>query len=184
MALSAASLRAGLLALFQSYPGDPGSAANRFALVYDSYARAVQASSVTSVGSIAEPVFTGSEVQKLEQALFSVLSSYRTATAHALANAWGRGVFDYWTSPPVTFTGVCVVPPPPPDGFQGLVQTGFISDASAVRSIIVPQMTTLFFSFRNTYVSTASRMASILDSATRTITITIAPPPASPGILV
>jgi hypothetical protein len=184
VALIAKTLKDGLLDVFKGYPKTPQAGAQRLAKAYDTYARAVTASSASSVGGAATPNFTGTEVKRLEALLLSVLVSPKTAMPLKLANAWANGVVSYWFGPPLTFVGVCSIPPVPPIGFMGLPQVGVILQTTAVIPAVVPTLTALFSNLANTAEVTATVMATTLDSATKTITFTMAPPPLSPGFLV
>lgn len=165
MPLASPLLQAGLLQVFKDQQNmTPRLAAQKMAKAYDDYAK-------TALAGAFPPIFTGTEVQKLEKTLFSAISEPRAGAAPLIAAAWGAGVVAYWSAPPVLFAG------PIPGASMVLL-------AAPAMGIIVPALTACFQNSKNTEESAAALMASILDGATRTVMVLITlPPPASPVTL-
>lgn len=110
MPLLVPTLVQGFLRMQRQYPANASDAAAQAADTYEAYAR-----TATALGLL--PILTGSEKHKVRLSLLQVWSSPSTASVNATANAWYRGVLQFWMSPPVQFgpgpfgPGVVIVPP-------------------------------------------------------------------------
>ena len=137
----------------------PNIAAQKMAAAYDKYCQ-------KGIAGGAKPVFTGSEVKKLEGILFAAIAS-PVGAPPILAAAWAAGIQAYWLTPPVVFQVVPIV---------GVASV--MPGAVAVPAI----MTAGFANILNTEDMIAKIMATTLDTATKTlmVTFTAPPPPAGP----
>lgn len=154
MALQPAVLRAELTRIFSVSSGSPAEAAAKLAAAYGRYAQ-------TATAGVVPWVPTGLEERRLRGVL--VVSLGPTGSAPVVARAWAQGVTAFWFAPPVVF-GVGAV------------------TAVPGAALLLPTLTALFLSPRNSVVSAAASLASALDAATRTVLVTL--PPAGPVPLV
>ena len=132
----------------------PRLAAQKMAKAYNDYAR-------TAMALTSTPVFTGMEVMRLEKILFGAISSPILGMPPILAAAWAAGVAAFWSTPPVPFTGA---------------MTGAVMQAVTVIPIITPGLTACFSNLANTEESCALLMSIVLDAATHTVMVALAPP--------
>ena len=155
MALNPSSMVSGFLEIAKNPPPSPAEAAKRYAKVYNSYAQ-------TAMALSALPVFTGLEVIALQESLFAAMANPAAGLPATLALAWGAGLVAYWNAPPVAFVGA---------------QTGTVLQAATALAIAVPALTAIFAIPLNTAQTCALGMATARILATRTITVTLVPPP-------
>jgi hypothetical protein len=149
MALVSKLLEVSILQMFNTQKGlSARDAAQKWARAYADYAQMGQADGIP-------PLLTGGEALMLENSLYSVLSSPKTATPATMAAAWAAGVVSFWNAPPVFFG------------------PGNVITASLAMPIILPLMTASFFNNRTTPEIAAAAMASTLDAATRTVIVLI-----------
>jgi uncharacterized protein (DUF486 family) len=161
MPLISAGLQASLFQIFTSQRQmTPRLAAQKMAKAYDNYAR-------TAMAAASTPVITGLEAQKLEQTLYTAISNPRVGMAPIIAAAWGAGVMAYWMAPPVPFVGP---------------QTGMVLQAATVVPIITAGLTACFSNVLSTESLSAQLMSTALDAATRTVMVTLLPPPPAPPV--
>ena len=155
MPLIPSTLQQALSAAFKSHPDSPRVAAQKFAKAYADYAQ-------TAMALSSRPLFTGLEAKLLEVTLYSAIANPKVGTPATLAAAWATGVASFWMAPPVVFTGG---------------QVGAVLQAATVIPIITPGLTACFANLANTEDLAAMTMATILDAATRTVMVALAPPP-------
>ena len=146
----------GFTQLFTSgHPQTPVDAAKKMASIYDQYAQLAMAGPSL-------PAFTGLEKGRLESLLLAALAVPLVGAPPLIAAAWANGMLAYWNTPPVPFVGPAVA--------------GAVTLAVGCLSAIAP-LTVVFSNPFNTPESAAVQIASALDIATRTVIVTIAPPP-------
>lgn len=150
-----------LLSVLQT-PSDQGAAkAQQWAAAYNTYAAVAQA-------GVLLPIFVGLEVQALAGHLAGVMAN-PNGTATQFANAFASGVEAFWLLPPVLFAGPAVA---------GAV-TSFPG-----KGALVAQLTGILSSTTDQNAQVAQQIAGALDTATRTVIVTFAPPPGSTAPLV
>lgn len=159
MPLVPSPMQAEFLALYKSYAASPRESARRQAKAYDLYAK-------QALASPSKPVFTGSETQALEDKLYQAIMQYRTGTPERYARAWAEGVFSYWMSPPLQFSG-------------GGIIAGVVS-AAPVQPIIFPQLMSLYRNIQGTAESVSAQQASILHAGTLLVMATLTFPGSPP----
>ena len=156
MALVSKILEVSLLQMFKAQKGlSARDAAHKWANAYANYAQMGMADGIP-------PLLTGGEAFMLENTLYSVLSSPKSATAATMALAWATGVVSFWNAPPVFFG------------------PGTVITASLAMPVIIPALTSVFFNNRTTPESCAALMASTLDAATRTVIVLMPVPTPHP----
>jgi hypothetical protein len=156
MALFPGSMVEGFTQLFTSgLPQTSQDSAQKMASIYHQYAQ-------TATAGPALPLFTGLETDALQALLTAALAVPQVGAPSVIAAAWGSGLVSYWNTPPVLFAGVSVA--------------GSVTVAAGCLSAI-PVLTTLYLNAFNTPETAAAQMASALDIATRTVLVTLAPPP-------
>lgn len=152
MALVSKILEVSLLQMFYSQRGlSARDAAHKWARAYADYAQMGQADGIP-------PLLTGAEAFMLENTLYSVLSSPKTATPATMALAWATGVVSFWNAPPVFFG------------------PGTVATAALAMPVIIPALTSAFFNNRTTPEACAALMAATLDAATRTVIVLMPTP--------
>jgi len=124
---------------------------------------AYQAYALTATAGVLLPIFVGIEGRVMAARLTPVLSATHS-TAYDFANALAGGVEAFWLLPPVPFTG----------GVAAGLVSAFIGKSALVAAVagILATPTSL-------HGPVAIQLASALDVATRTVTVTFAPPPGS-----
>jgi len=159
MPLVVAQLQAELAAVFLAQPDSGAKSAKDMAAAYDNYCKA-------GLAGGAVPVFTATEVKRLEGLLAGALADPKVGSAANLAMAWMNGLNSYWLAPPVQFA----TPP-----ILGMVTA--IAGIGAVSG----GLTGVFSNTQNTEASAAQQIATILDAATKTVLVTFTAPPAPLG---
>lgn len=145
-----------------SQPGDNAAAkASEFASAYQSYA-------APAMAGVLLPIFTGSEQPLFMNQLVPVFNNSQS-TAVQFANAIASAVESYWFLPPVPFAGGPAV---------GAV-TGFAGKAG-----LIAQLIGILSNQYDNAAQPAADIASALDTATKTVIVTFAPPPGSTATLV
>lgn len=134
-------------------PPNPRVAAKEYAKIYTKYARSAQAG-----GGV--PQVSGAQTMILEKTLYAGMASSR-GSAGKIARAWANGVKSFWLSPPVAVVGA---------------QSGVIT-AFPGQPALLSALSALFSNPKNTSSAWARRMASLLDTATKTVLATVTPPP-------
>ena len=151
----------GRLTSVLSSPSDQGAAkAQEWAQAYNTYAITAQAGALL-------PTFVGVEAQAIASQLLSVMSNPNGSAAQ-FANALAGGIEAFWLLPPVVFSGA---------------GAGAVS-AFPGKSALVGQLTAAFSSSTDQSAARAAEIAEALDTATRTVIVTFAPPPGSTAPLV
>lgn len=149
MALVKALLKANIKAMIVTKPSNAAVAAIDWGLAYDGYALPAMAGAFPGV-------FTGSEKTRFSTALTSLFASPSTGTPVLAATAFMNALTGYWLTPPVAF-GAGVV--------------SVITGLSAISSLF----TTLF----TDPDAAADHIATILDTATKTVTVAFTGPPST-----
>lgn len=143
-------------------PGDNAAAkASEVASAYQTYA-------TPAMAGVLLPTFTGSEQPAFMGKLLPVFSN-SNGTAVQFANALASAVETYWFLPPVPFAGPSVA---------GAV-TGFPGKPG-----LIAQLIGILSNQYDNAAQPAADIAGALDTATRTVIVTFAPPPASTATLV
>jgi len=161
MALVAASLTAELTTVFSGSNDSGAIAADKIATAYDNYCK-------TAMAGIAVPIFTGMEKTVFANTLAASLSSPQ-GNANIVGMAFQNAAMSYWMVPPVNFSGGAAI--------------GMVSAMAGVASI-GPSITTAL-SAPNEAPVIAQLIATILDTATRTVLVAFTaplpvPPPPAP----
>jgi hypothetical protein len=160
MALVSKLLELSILQMFKQQKGlSAKDAANKWARAYADYAQMAQADGIP-------PLLTGAEAFMLENTLYAVLSSPKTATPATMAAAWAAGIVSFWNAPPVFFG------------------PGTVVTASLAMPVILPLLTASFLNSRTTPEIAAASMASTLDAATRTVIVFMPVPLPHPTTLI
>lgn len=150
--LNSASLYQEILAVYLSGPPSAAVSAKKLSSAYDTYAKGAQA-------GIALPIFIGTEKEVMASTLLAAMNP-RSGNPTSFATAWATALTSFWTTPPVVFSdGVNTGPALAVPGSAALKSSLEIALANARQS--APQA--------------AQTLATALDVATRTITITLAP---------
>lgn len=145
MPLNPIRLQSELFKLTLNPPSSADEAAQRCAAAYGSYA-------LETV--VPGALFIGAEA-RMKAVLMTVLANPRGGSPQALAHAWAVGVGSFWMGPPPVFaTGVVSFP-------------GLFALEQALTSILMMRS--------NTADNAASLIATALDAATRTVTVTMGP---------
>ncbi len=153
MALDASSLATALQAVFDASPATPADAADAFASAYNTYAGAGRFG--TNV-----PALTG---RKAALAATLATSLALPGLPGTFAAAWASGVNAFWTA-------VAVASPLP--------QAGTTAGCPGA-STLTGSLSTLFANLTNTSATCAAGMATALDTATKSVIATVAPPPST-----
>lgn len=156
------SVLAGRLTQIFSQPGDNAAAkASEVASAYQTYA-------LSAMAGVLLPVFTGTEMSMF---LSKILPAFNNSngTSVQFANALASAVETFWFLPPVPFALLPV---------SGAV-TSFPGKA-----VLVSQLIGILSNQYKQAVQPAQDIATALDTATRTVIVTFAPPPGSTATLV
>ena len=129
-------------------PSSAYEAAQAYARAYEMYARSATAGAFPVV-------LTGTEWIRMASVFMSVMANPRTGAITTYANAWLRGLVQFWSVPPVVFGGGAVTTPP--------------------NGGIVPCMVANLANFRATAESASTAMAQCIHVATLTTLVTIPP---------
>jgi hypothetical protein len=160
MALVVATLQNQLIQVFGSSSDNAIQKAQQISNIYQSYAS-------TAMAGVLLPTFLGTEAQ---QFLSKILPSFTNKNGNksqfslSLANA----VEAFWLFPPVLFAGPSVA---------GAV-TSFPG-----KSALISSLNGIFATTYDKHQRVAVSIANALDTATKTITVTYAPPPGSTAVL-
>lgn len=153
---------AGRLTQIFSQPGDNAAVkASEFAAAYQTYA-------LPAMAGVLLPVFTGTEMSLFLSKIIPVFNNPKS-TSVQFANALASAVETFWFIPPVPFTLLPVA---------GAV-TGFPG-----KPALVSQLVGILGNQYQQAVQPAQDIATALDTATRTVIVTFAPPPGSTATLV
>jgi len=157
MALLLPTLTGGLIGAMNQ-PSDQGAVkAQQWAMAYNTYA-------LTATAGVMLPVFVGIEVQALAAQLASVMTN-PNGTAAQFANAFATGIEAFWLLPPVPFAAV-PIPAGAVTSFPG-------------KPVLIADLISIFSSTTDQTAKVAIDIATALDTATRTVIVTFAPPPGS-----
>jgi len=148
MALALPTLIRGLTELAARPPRTAAEAAQKAARVYDDYARLAQAAGLF-------PTLTGTVRLRLQWALQTAWSA-AAGTALTSAQAWSLGLTSYWQLPPVVF------------GAGVVVSSGIPLSVPCLAAVSVPSISPSV---------PVARVASCLDTATRSVLVLIPPNP-------
>ena len=152
----------GRLTSILGQPSDNAAAkANEWASAYQTYA-------APAMAGVLLPIFTGSEQSLFMSKILPVFNN-PNSTAVQFANALASAVETFWFLPPVPFSGGPAV---------GAV-TGFPGKAG-----LIAQLIGILSNQYDNAAQPAADIAGALDTATRTVIVTFAPPPASTATLV
>lgn len=153
---------AGRLTSILSQPGDNAQAkAVEWASAYQTYA-------APAMAGVLLPVFTGSEMALFLGQISPVFNN-PNSTAVQFANALASAVESFWFLPPVPFQLLPVA---------GAV-TGFPG-----KPALIAQLVSILGNQYKQAAQPAQDIATALDTATRTVIVTFAPPPGSTATLV
>lgn len=161
MALVSASLTGSLTQVFANASDQGAVKAQEIAQAYQTYA-------LSAMAGVLLPTFVGVEGQALAAKLIPVMQQ-STESPSDFANALADGVEAFWLLPPVPFTGPAVA---------GVV-TSFPGKGALVGALVAA-----LSSPSQDGASVAARVAAALDTGTRTVIVTFAPPPGSTAPLV
>lgn len=148
MALVQATLKAGLKALMDTNPSTGAAAATAWGAAYNAYAILGQANAIPGI-------FTGSEAMQFATALLPVFNTDNSTAAQA-ATAFQNAMTAFWLGPPPVLFG--------PTGTTTAI-TG------------LPALTALFTSLFSDKDLASNYLATILDTCTKTVAVTIIIPP-------
>lgn len=147
MPLVSTVIEQGFKAMIVTKPANGSAAATQLSNIYQAYA-------ASAVAGVAPPVFTGTEKVRFAAALQAVLSTPDHTAAEA-AGAFVAAVTTFWLTPPVLFGAGAVT-------------------AFAGAPALLAALTAFFGAFNDTDAAAAG-LATLLDVATKTITVVIGP---------
>jgi hypothetical protein len=147
MALVQATLKASLKALMDTNPSTGAAAATAWGAAYSAYAILGQANGIPGI-------FTGLEGTQFANALLPVFSTDNSTAAQA-ATAFQNAMTAFWLTPPVLF--------------------GPTGTTTAITGL--PALTALFTSLFSDKDLASNYLATILDTCTKTVAVTIVIPP-------
>lgn len=149
-----ANLESDLAAVFEAMPASPVLAAAALAKAYVDYAKAAAATF-----GLAAAVVTDEHEEEFAATLLEAIELPALGLPATFAAAWAAAVGAFWTLMPVAGAWAGTTPNCP--GASSL--TG--------------SLTTVFANLANTPASCAASLATELDTATKTVTANVAPPP-------
>lgn len=156
MPLIPATLTASLAAVLGGPSLSGAQKAQEFGTAYQTYA-------LTATAGVLLPIYVGIEGRAMAARLTPVLGTQQQSP-YEFARALAGGVEAFWLLPPVPFLG----------GVAAGSVTAFIGKAALVAAVAgILSSPTL------RHEPVAAQLASALDVATRTVTVTFAPPPGS-----
>jgi hypothetical protein len=131
MALIPEVLAQGFLRMARSKPTSAADAAQGWADAYENYARAATAAAFPAT-------LIGTEKQLMRVAILRSFQAPDSATPASMAAAFYQGIIQFWTTPPVLFSGNPVSTPPQPvliPALSALFQNTSPPDEAAARQI-------------------------------------------------
>lgn len=152
MALDKPGLTSDLQAILESMPPTASDAAEAMANAYGTYAQTGQAGAGL-------PVVTPAHKSALKATLLAAISNPLIGLPATFAGAWGNGVDTFWTGMPIA---------------------GAVSGSTAGcpgKGALIGSLSGVFANPLNTAAICAAGMANALDTATKTVIATVAPPP-------
>ena len=158
MPLQPSLLQETLRSTFSKTRQTAADAARQIAQGYTDYAQA-------GMAGPASPILLLASTAALQATLLQALSNARSATASQFVQALSAGVLTFWTSPPVAFAG---------PGATGIATS--IPGSSTIPAALLPTLSNP----RSSLDQTAAQMASALHTATLTLIVLVAIPPAPP----
>jgi hypothetical protein len=149
--------------LSSSLTGVLGRPSRNGALKAREIAQAYQGYCLTATAGVLLPIFLGIEGQAMAARLTPVLTT-TSRTPLEFARALANGVEAFWLLPPVLFSG----------GVAAGSVSAFVGKAALVSAVAAAMSAPT-----TQHEVVAIRLAGALDVATRTVTVTFAPPPGS-----
>lgn len=153
MALNPAPLVKACVDLFTSGAPVALVSAQRLSQAYASYA-------TLALAGANLPIFTGAETLLMQGTLLKAMNPIG-GLPNVFAQAWTDAFLAFWTSPPIQFVGP---------------QAGAVTSAPGSSSL-TSTLTQLFSNPLNVAQLAGTQLAMALDTATRTVLVTVAPPP-------
>lgn len=156
MPLIPGTLSASLVAVLGAPSQNAAQKAQEWAAAYQGYA-------LTATAGVLLPIYVGIEGQALAARLAPVFGT-RQQSPYEFARALAGGVEAFWLLPPVPFSG----------GVAAGLVSAFPGKAALISAVV-----SILSAPNQRHEPVAGQLAAALDAATRTVTVTFAPPPGS-----